>query len=278
MARSAQRVLGLTLGVLGVTDKILELDAALADIQPELMLVALKNADDETIGLAALDAEARAAVVEMQTIGMLRAAKAEERKITATDAALAVPLLDQLLTDIAGTAEDSVLDGWANGCHAGRPVTDADAALLILPSGKYRLAELTLDLGGDARQGILLLLLPSKTSAKGTKPNGSDEQSWEQALETVVMTAPTDLLAVLTRLKLPLSQIEGFEIDQMLPLHGVTVASVRLEGPGGRVFAKARLGQISGMRAVRVEDPDPLRMTENEGPKAGATKRQLSGK
>jgi flagellar motor switch protein FliM len=36
-------------------------------------------------------------------------------------------------------------------------------------------------------------------------------------------------------------------------LSGVTVTSVRLEAPDGQTVGRARLGQTSGQRAVRIE-------------------------
>jgi flagellar motor switch protein FliM len=60
--------------------------------------------------------------------------------------------------------------------------------------------------------------------------------------------------AILHRLSLPLSEASALEPGQLLPLPGVTVASVRLEA-GGVPLGPARLGQVAGMRAVRIETP-----------------------
>ena len=52
---------------------------------------------------------------------------------------------------------------------------------------------------------------------------------------------------------LPISKIEAFEVGQVLQLAGTTVGSVMLTGPGGEKVATARLGQVAGKRAVRIE-------------------------
>ena len=52
---------------------------------------------------------------------------------------------------------------------------------------------------------------------------------------------------------LPMSKIEEFEVGQVIQPAGTTVGSVSLVGPGGEQIAMARLGQVAGKRAVRVE-------------------------
>nr|WP_245218473.1 FliM/FliN family flagellar motor switch protein [Rubellimicrobium aerolatum] len=72
-----------------------------------------------------------------------------------------------------------------------------------------------------------------------------------------VLAAQVALDAVLHRLSLPLAEAEALHVGQLLPLPGVTVASVRLEGSGGVDLGSARLGQVAGMRAIRIEQPPP---------------------
>ena len=80
-------------------------------------------------------------------------------------------------------------------------------------------------------------------------------RGWSDALRASVQEAEADLDAVLARMKLPISKIEGFAVGQVVALAGTTVGSVRLIGPGDEEVATARLGQVAGKRAVRIEVP-----------------------
>ena len=61
---------------------------------------------------------------------------------------------------------------------------------------------------------------------------------------------------------LPISKIEEFEVGQVLELAGTTVGSVTLVGADGKPVATARLGQVAGKRAVRVE-PEQVQLQED---------------
>lgn len=261
MARAAEQALSLRLGVLGVAEETLTLDPALAGLNADMMLIGLIGPEGALVGLAGLDSEARAAIVEVQTLGALHARKAATRPITATDAALSLPLIDALLRDLTERSEGTPLFGWTNGCRAVKRFAGAEAAALALPDIDYRLARLTLDLGGEGRQGALMLLLPARPEEAG-QPRPAAQPDFGADLRASVLSAPADLNAVLHRITLPLAAIEAFEVGQMVALPGVTVASVALEGPGGAVWAKARLGQTNGLKAVRLEVPAAPEMVE----------------
>src|SRR5690242_11475027 len=85
--RAAERSIGLALAVLGVAEEEGPLDELLSRLDDGLLILALAT-EDGPMGLAALDAEARAAVIEMQTLGRLVPSSPEPRAVTAADAAL----------------------------------------------------------------------------------------------------------------------------------------------------------------------------------------------
>lgn len=257
-ARAAERAAGLAVAVLGVADEVAPLDDLLARLEPGLMLLGVERGG--TAGLLALDAEARAAVVEAQTLGRPSAQAAEPREVTAVDAALATPLAQAFLDEAGAATAGTALDGWVGPARAGARLHSGREAALALPDGDYRAVRLTLDLGAGGRQGLCLLLLPVALRAPAPPlPAGED---WREGLGEQVMAAPAEVLAVLHRLRLSLAEAEGLEVGLVLPLPGVTVASVRLQGPGGADLGPARLGQVAGMRAVRLEAPPPPTLGE----------------
>ena len=107
--------------------------------------------------------------------------------------------------------------------------------------------------GGMARSESVGLLVP-------VAPDAASD--WAAAMAAAVGLAPAELHAVLHRMRLSLRQVDGFHVGQVIALPGITVGSVRLEATDGRLLARARLGQMAGLRAVRVQLPAAPEMTE----------------
>lgn len=260
MARAADGTVGLGLTVLGVADETTDLEAAVARAGDENLIFALTRLG-ETIGYAALDSETRSALVEVQTLGHLREVAGPGRPYTAGDVELSRPLLDAVLREIRCLAHDTPLDGWTNGVSCGPRLSSARSLSLALGEGRYRTVDLTLDFGVGERQGRALLSLPvPRKSPKTEAPTPSE--SFASALRESVLDAPARLHAVLHRVRLPLAEVEAFEVGRIIAMPGVTVSSVRLEGPGQEELATARLGQVSGLRAIRLEKSASARLTD----------------
>ncbi len=109
--------------------------------------------------------------------------------------------------------------------------------------------------GGMARSESVGLLVP-------VAPDAASD--WAAAMAAAVGLAPAELHAVLHRMRLSLRQVDGFHVGQVIALPGITVGSVRLEATDGRLLARARLGQMAGLRAVRVQVP-AAEMSETPG-------------
>lgn len=262
IARAADETLGLALTVLGVNIETEGLDPVVKRLAGDWMLLGLLRGD-EVVGIAGLDLQARAAAIEMQTLGQLRGTPANERAITPSDVALCAPLITSLLAEMEDASVDMDLAGWTTGAHVGARIINDRAVGLALAETRYRFVQMTLDLGVEDRQGTVLLALPvSPAKTKEADTGVSKTDSFSANFQATVMEAPAILHAVLHQMSLPLSKVAGFQVGDMLPLPGVTVGSVRIEGAGGQVLGRARLGQVTGMRAVRLEVADPAQLTE----------------
>jgi flagellar motor switch protein FliM len=123
---------------------------------------------------------------------------------------------------------------------------------MLLADGQYRAVRLTLDLGAGPRQGLLVLLHRLAPPPSDPRPDDASDIT----VAPQVLAAHATVSAILHRLHLPLSEAEALTAGQILPLPGVTVASVQLQA-GGFDLGPARLGQMSGRRAVRLEQPVP---------------------
>jgi flagellar motor switch protein FliM len=262
MIRAAERSSGLALGIVSVTDETASLDGLLRAIEPDLMLISLAR-DSLVSGLVGVDLELRTALIEVQTMGRLGRQAAESRPITATDAALSLPLIAALIAELSQDTGETDAASWASGHHPEGRINSLRAAEMMLPDAEYRLVRIAVALGsGDRRGALLLAIATARTATAGTATTGP---RFADALRANVMAAQAELNAVLHRLHLPLFTAEGLAVGQVLSLPGVTVTSVRLEGPDGRMVGRGRLGQSAGLRAIRMEAARPHDMTETDG-------------
>ena len=254
--------------MLGVTAEQTGLDTVLGQVTGDMLLLALWD-ERGMSGFAGVDLELRTGLVEVQTMGRLRTTRADTRPVTATDAALSQPLVVAFLQELAQATRGTPLEGWVDGHRVEGRVGGVRAAEMALPDVPYRLVRLTIDLATGDRQGELLLILPvARPTAEAPVTPVGTEGGFAAQLRCNVLQAEAALDAVLTRLRLPLRQAEVLEVGQLLSLPGVTVASLRLEGPDGRVVAQGRLGQSAGMRAIRIEGKPQQEMIEAAMPAA----------
>jgi flagellar motor switch protein FliM len=245
LSRAAEKAAGLALTVLGVSDEVVGLDAVLPYLGPHDLVLRIDRGG-RPVGLAIVDNELRAALIEAQTMGRLRGEAAEPRPLTAADVILTQPFVQAFLTTLAAIPGTTTPAGDE---VAGDRLPDARAADMLLADGTYRHLRLSVDFGVGTRSGALqVALLPP-----GTPASAPDTPRFSQALQAQVMTAPAELTAVLHRLTLSMAEVEGLGVGLILPLAGVSVASVRLEAGEGTLVCNGRLGQSLGQRAVRIE-------------------------
>lgn len=262
LIRAAERSSGLAITVLDVTEQVAALDDVLRAADPDLMLISLAK-DSLICGIVGVDLELRTALIEVQTTGRLGRQAAESRPITATDAALSLPLISALIAELAQQSAGAGPESWAAGHQPEGRINNLRAAEMMLPDADYRFVRMLVGLGQGDRRGMisLAIALPRATQTDV----GSRGPRFAEALRANVLGAQAELNAVLHRLQLPLFTAEGLAVGQLLALPGVTVTSVRLEGPDGRMVGRGRLGQSAGLRAIRIEAARPLDMTEHGG-------------
>ena len=253
--------LGAQLSAIGVEEGEVTLDEVLSGLDQSHLMIVLERSG-EALGLAVADLELRDVLVEVQTLGQVAEAApgrssspAVSRPVTRADAALARPLIEGVLEELRQGGPGTDLPLWADGVVCGsRLGTTRDVGAQLRP-GDYRRVCLSLDPGADGRQGLLTLILPPAGSPTQEDCDSGDDRRWSAALEDAVFEAPATLTAVLTRQRLTLQETEGFSVGQLLPLPGVAVSSVVVEGADRAVLGTARLGQVAGRRAVRLELP-----------------------
>lgn len=196
-------------------------------------------------GVAMLDADALAALVEQATVGQVLARPATPRPATRTDATLAASLLAPLLE----AARDAVGE-----LHPGQHLADARLLPAVLGAAPLRGVRLAMDLGGGAKSGVLYMAWPVSPAENAGAEAGAP--GWTEALAGGVLAAEVTLTAVLARLPRPIAEIAALQPGQVLTLPRTMLERVSLEAPGGARVARAKLGQSLGNRAVRLLPDD----------------------
>ncbi len=261
VTRAADATHSLTLTVTGLEEEVLDLDAMLETIAAEMLLVGMVEGQT-LMGISALDAQLRNALIEVQTVGAVLSGPIDERPPTGTDATMAEPLLQAILSQLEETAARTPLDGWGQGLGPMGRVIDTRAAGLILPERPYRIIRLTLDLQVEGRQGTLVMALPDHLTLSAPEEKEELDVDWTTRFQAAVNAAPVRLAAELHRFKAPLFAVEAMKVGEVIPLTGCTISSVKLRAADGRKVASARLGQAGGMRAVRIAQADLPGMDE----------------
>lgn len=278
LARAAQELLALPLRVVSVTEARMTL-ADLPEALEDRALLALLDGPAAGLGLMVLSPPVLSALLEMRMMGRLAASAPAARRPTRTDAAMAADVIDAGLAGFeAALAGDAALI-WAGGFRYGSFLEDPRPLPLILEDTGYRVFRLALELGSGsaAREGGVLLALPAEgrgqlgapaeDAAAAPAPGEAPQPAgWPDRLEQALMAAPAQLEAVLARLTLPIGEILALQPGATLPLPEGALEQLRIEGPGGRLLARARLGQHRGFRAVRLLEEGEEGQPAGQGP------------
>ncbi|SLN60736.1 FliM/FliN family flagellar motor switch protein [Pseudooctadecabacter jejudonensis] len=261
VARAADRSVSLSATVDDLREEITDVEMLVEDGPQGWVVLGLRDATHAGLtGLFLVDPVLRSALVDMQTMDALSPPAEEERKVTPTDAALVVPFADMLLAQMH---EVDFCDGRValDGFDV-TPIDDLRTAGLVMMQGMYLRWAIDLHVGGGEIAGKIII---------AARLNGPDDPAdtpvkdhWRSDFRASVSEAETELEAVLCTQRMSLRHIEAFEVGQLVPLAGVTVGSVSLVGTDGVPLAMARLGQVAGKRAVRIEHQE-LEMVDDMG-------------
>lgn len=251
LSRTADVLWDLALVTQDVTVEMRDQDEVVAGLGPRDLLVLLEGPEG-VVGIAAIDRQVMTGVVEVQTIAQVTQMPVDEdRVLTQTDAAMIAPLLDGALSRMADTLVDHPLYGQLEGYSYGALIEDPRAVSLLLDAAAYRVFRAEVDLALGRRRGALKLILPERKPRRATPGPGDGPGPHEERLSRV----PVRLSAVLTRVSLPLSKAEALKPGDLLSLPPDVLDKVELTAGHGKLVAHGRLGQLNGLRAVRLNLP-----------------------
>ncbi|MCC1491777.1 FliM/FliN family flagellar motor switch protein [Cognatishimia sp. F0-27] len=253
LSRSADLLWGLAVVSQGVQIEMLDQDGVIETIEPGMLLVLL-DGPDGALGLAAMDREVLTAIIEVQTIQQVTTIAAEDRPLTATDAAMVAPLMDATLARFADNLADHPLKPQLEGFRFGAMIEDSRTASLLLDAAGYRSFEIRLDIALGRRKGIVRLILPERTATDHANRDTSDAATQGKYNETF-SSVPVRLDTVMTKVTMSLAQAQKLRVGDLINLPGDVTETLTLVAGKGQVVARGKLGQLNGMRAIRLDGP-----------------------
>lgn len=211
-------------------------------------------------GAVALSSGVVDALVEVQTTGAVEAHSGPARPVTRVDIVLVRDFIDLLLAGCAREFGAFQARDWPLRMSLGDPVEERHRLPLILEERDYHLWKIDLELGGGLKQGQIALIMPvigradavAEAPKKQRKLSGAETQAWRASWARVIGEGVVALNAVLMRRKMPFVEVEALEVGYVLPFTDAALSDIRLEDLAGRAVLRGRLGQKSGMRAVRL--------------------------
>ena len=262
VARAAEDLQGLAASVSGLAESRVTLTELAEGLEEPSLLMTLSGPNDRR-GLAVADLQMVAAIVEHLTTGRVVSSEAVERRPTRTDAVMIADFLDRLLahfdTAMSNRPDKSGVSLFRCGGHLAEP----RMIPLVLPDGNWTILKLTIDFGRGAKDGGLRLCFPDPPNDDDI--GGSDLGDWRDSLTGTVYRSEVRLDGILHRMTVPLSAISDWLPGQLLPIPVAALSAVEVRGVDGQTVALARLGQISGNRALRLLAVDHAEQPDQSG-------------
>lgn len=257
LARAADETAGLALSVIGATQARRDRDE-LGRSVPEGCLYLLLENEAGALGAACLDRSCVTAILQQQTMGQVFDLSDSDRPFTGTDAAMAAPLIDVLLSRGQEECDLPADRRCLAGSQFAAKADNRRGLILALEAEDYRVFDLTLEIAGGKGQGRLTLLLPDLPEPTDPE-SGEGTENPGRKLDQSFGVMRAELSAVISRVRLPLSAFSGMRPGDLLPLIGDKLDRTEILTIEGQQIALARLGQCRGMRAVRLNEkrPDP---------------------
>lgn len=218
---------------------------------PEDGLLLLLEGPEGLIGAAHLPFPVVSGLIEAQTLGRINPKTPAARKATRTDAAMVAPLIDGVMERFDALLAEAGGSPWVPGFRYGTMMDSPRMLSLALKASDFHVIRFALDLAA-LRDGEALLMLPVAAPVPDA-PSGDAGRAG--ALQAQVMQAPTELRAVLHRVKMPLSGVSALKVGMMLEIPRDALAQTEIEVSSGTVIGTVRLGQVNGMRAIRMGMP-----------------------
>ncbi|MCA0927658.1 FliM/FliN family flagellar motor C-terminal domain-containing protein [Ruegeria profundi] len=262
-ARAASDRLQLPLAVIGAKQSSRSTDALTDGIGEDWLLLRFVDRNGKAASVC-MELGVVAAIVQVQTFGEMLADDPAPRVFTHTDGAMVAPLIEDVFSRavelVDASADQSILTGYEFAAR----FSDLRTLTLAMVEDVYRAFELTIELGGGLRQGRVSILLPERPDEENDPDLPEDNGP---KLEQASGVLRAELNTVICRMSLPLATLSDLVVGDVLPLTGSRLDHAEVLTIDRTRTAIGRLGQCSGMRAVRLNEyvnVASLSQSENE--------------
>ena len=255
LSKAADGLLGLAVTVSTVEQVKLPHTSIESDIGNTGLLMLLDGTQGRR-GAMMMDQSFLSALIEVQTMGYVRKAEVQDRPLTRTDAAIAAPLIDEMLRLFDVHMEDAVTGHIPAEFRFGDMIEDTRTLALAMEQPDYDRFRITADLGQGAKTGVLDILLPKAPPPAPDAVQGPDRAENTDTLQGSAMNAPVVLNAVMARVSMPLDQICNLKKGQVMTIAREAISELQLLGADNHLVASVKLGHVNGWRAVRLLAPD----------------------
>ncbi|MFP4570409.1 FliM/FliN family flagellar motor C-terminal domain-containing protein [Rhodosalinus sp.] len=247
LARTAETRLRLGLVVTSATEQSLDQEALIAALDESGMILLIEGPDGRA-GAMVLDAGIVAGVVQHQTTGRVSDAPPEPRRFTATDAAIVAPLVEGMLERAADDLAQGPEADWVAGLRFGARLDGLRALALALRASDFRLFGFSVELAAGARRGEFAVALPAPPEPDTPEPDAAAPKG----PAATATRAPVELVAILHRLRMPLTEAAALAPGTLLPLPGDVLSRAVIATRDGQTVTPVSLGRLDGMRALRL--------------------------
>jgi flagellar motor switch protein FliM len=208
-------------------------------------------------GLVVLDAQAVAALIEIQTTGRVVARPADPRPPTRTDAIMCADFVDRWLELVEQRVAEAELEvaPALSGFRYGLALAETRAIVMTLEDIPYRAFRFEVDLGRGAKSGSMQMLLPFDPPG-AMRAGAAETAAFAEAMRAQVLETQAVLTATILKRRMTLADIARFEVGTRLVLPRTALNRIAVEAMDGTVVAEGRLGQVNGHRAVRLTVPE----------------------
>lgn len=260
LARTAAQLWDLPLSVTAVRKQLVDHGEVTGALRSDALMVLLDGPEGARGGMA-LDRALVASLIEVQTIGSVLRVDLSEREPTPTDAAMIAPWLDEALerSDVAlgqDANDEGMSNRWAIGYRFGALAEDARALALVLDATEFHLLRLQIDVADGARSGEMTLVLP----AEKTYDPVTDEDPPENNAQSF-LSVPAEITVFAARKTLTLSEASKLAPGDVLPIDELLLKAAELRAVDGNLLGTARLGQLNGHWAIKLEGEAPASTT-----------------
>lgn len=227
---------------------------ALANTLPAQWLVLPIRQSAEIVGFFALDQQVASAIRDIQMRGVVALSEPSERSFTAADCVLVLPLLEALQAELALMDPAVGVAAISDRAQIGTMPLDPNVLALALSQADVVKGDIALALGDTGREGHITFGC-RQDQVRAAELDPCHTETWQSNLNENVLNAPMPLKVILGRVQMQLREVQAIGLGDVIPLTGMRISGLRVEGDGGDLVCLARLGQAAGLRAVRLEAP-----------------------